>query len=529
MPHATASDNVRVPRARRGELLLRLALAGVPHAHLAGSDEALAHVGALTPQTVLEAQTRDALAADLALGLRGLEGVSDARVVIAPSSGGVYADEPRRDASASVRVTLAAGARLPARTVAGIKAFVAGGVPALDADRVTVLDDRGLALDADGGDDAADVQTALQSALDGAFGAGATIVRVHRERLGERRDVRDVRRAAVDGSIARTTTDEHYASTAKKYSKTSATEDRGSNTREEHRVVAPDATARLTVAVFVDAARGLDLAKIRALASATVGTRADRGDAVSVESVAFGDGAAKAVRVARAPGWLLAFASIVPQAATALALVAAVAFGARPLAAAPCVRWSRRRPGAPRATSPAFRPRACAVRSTANRRTSPPPSSPPCRPRRPPRCWSSIPQKNARRSCAGWRAPTRRCCRRRRSCSVAAEFVALADLLRRRSVGRECVGAASAAVASAAAAANLGSTADSFDDTSSSLNAAAVAERGPWRATSRRRARALRDVRLFGARLADAFDDAASRLLRELACDVLARELRIAP
>jgi flagellar biosynthesis/type III secretory pathway M-ring protein FliF/YscJ len=334
VPHASSSDNVRVPRARRGDLLLRLALAGVPHAHLAGSAEALAHLGALTPQTVLEAQTRDALAADLALGLRGLEGVADARVVIAPSSGGVYADEPRRDASASVRVTLAPGARLSARTVAGIKAFVAGGVPALDAERVTVLDDRGLALDADGGDDAADVQTALQSALDGAFGAGATIVRVHRERLGERRDVRDVHRAAVDGSIARTTTDEHYASAAKKYSKTSATEDRGSNTREEHRVVAPDATARLTVAVFVDAARGLDLAKIRALASATVGTRADRGDAVSVESVAFGDGAAKTVRAARAPGWLLAFASVVPQAVTALALVAAVALGARPLAAA---------------------------------------------------------------------------------------------------------------------------------------------------------------------------------------------------
>jgi flagellar biosynthesis/type III secretory pathway M-ring protein FliF/YscJ len=334
VPHATLSDNVRVERARRGELLLRLSLAGVPHAHLAGSDEALAHVGALTPQTVLEAQTRDALAADLALGLRGLDGIADARVVIAPSSGGVYADEPRRDASASVRITLAPGARLAARTVAGIKAFVAGGVPALDAERVTVLDDRGLALDADGGDDAADVQVALQSALDGAFGTAATIVRVHRERVAERRDVRDVHRAAAGGSIARSTTDEHYASNAKKYSKTSATEDRGSTVREEHRVVAPDATARLTVAVFVDAARRLDLAKIRALAAATAGTRVERGDTVSVEAVTFHDGAPVAVRAARAPGWLLAFASVVPQALTAIAVVLAIAFGARPLASA---------------------------------------------------------------------------------------------------------------------------------------------------------------------------------------------------
>ena len=333
VPHASGADNVRVERAKRGELLLKLALAGVPHAHLAGSDEALAHVGALTPQSVLEAQTRDALAADLALGLRGIEGVSDARVVIAPSSAGVYADEPRRDASASVRVTLAAGARLTARTVAGIKAFVAGGVPGLDAERVTVLDDRGLALGGDGADDGGEVQAALQSALDAAFGAGATIVRVHREPLGERRDVRAVHRAAAGGSIARATSDERYASNAKKYSKTSATEDHGSDLREEHRVAGADATARLTVAVFVDDARKLDLAKIRALAAAAAGVRTDRGDVVSVEAVAFGERAAHDARTSGAPGWVLAALSVLPQAFTALAIVLIVAFGARPLVA----------------------------------------------------------------------------------------------------------------------------------------------------------------------------------------------------
>jgi flagellar M-ring protein FliF len=332
VPHAATSDNVLVDRAKRGELLLRLSLAGVPHAHLAGSDETLAHVGALTPQTVLEAQTRDALAADLALGLRGLDGVVDARVVIAPSSAGVYADEPRRDASASVRVTPSPGTRLSARTVAGIKAFVAGGVPGLDADRVIVLDDRGLALDGDGDDDASDVQTALQSALDAAFGPGATIVRVHREPLGERRDVHDVHRAPLGGSLARASSDERYASGAKKYSKTSATEDRGSDTREEHRVAAPGATARLTVAVFVDVARGLDLAKIRALAAAAAGIRPDRGDAVSVEAVAFA-APPPAPQGAPAPGWVLAFASVLPQGLTAIALIAVAAIAARPAAA----------------------------------------------------------------------------------------------------------------------------------------------------------------------------------------------------
>src|SRR5947209_20541661 len=46
VPYAASADNVRVERARRSDLLLRLSLAGVPHAHLAGSDEALAKLGA---------------------------------------------------------------------------------------------------------------------------------------------------------------------------------------------------------------------------------------------------------------------------------------------------------------------------------------------------------------------------------------------------------------------------------------------------------------------------------------------------
>ena len=331
VPYAASADNVRVARGARGGLLLRLALAGVPHAHLAGTDEALAHVGALTPQAVLEAQTRDALAADLALGLRGLDGVADARVVIAPPSAGVFADDERRDASASVRVTLVPGAHLSARTVAGIKAFVAGGVAGLAAERVAVLDDRGLILDADASD-GNDVQAALQSALDAAFGAGATIVRVHREPLGEARDVRDVRRAALSGSVARSSSDERYASNAKKYSKTSASEDHGSETHEEHRTRGADATARLTVAVFVDSARGLDLAKMRALAAAVAGVRPDRGDVISVEAVPFSEGTSHATRGAHAPGWLLAFASILPQLITAAGLVLVVAVGIKPLA-----------------------------------------------------------------------------------------------------------------------------------------------------------------------------------------------------
>jgi flagellar biosynthesis/type III secretory pathway M-ring protein FliF/YscJ len=336
IPYAPESDNVRVAPGKRSDILLRLSIAGVPHAHLATSAELFAHAGALTPQSVLEAQTRDGLAADLALGLRGLDGVADARVIIAPARTGMYADEASHDASASVRITLANGAHISPRTIAGIRAFVAGGVPGLDAAHVTVLDDRGLAPesgtdgDAAGEPDADGVAAALQTALDAAFGANATIVRVHRDVLAERRDVHDVRRTALGGTIARSASDERYNSTVKKYAKADSVEDRGSDVRDERRVSLPGATQRRSVAVFVDASRGLDLAKIRSLAEAVTGIDPGRGDLLRVEAVPF---AAPVVpRAVSVPGWALlgAFAGIVPQAIVALTIAAVIFGAARP-------------------------------------------------------------------------------------------------------------------------------------------------------------------------------------------------------
>ena len=332
VPFASSADNVRVGGGRRSELLLRLSLAGVPHVHLATSDETLAKIGALTPQAVLEAQTRDGLAGDLASGLRGIAGIADARVVIAPARAGMYADERSHDASASVRISLVPGARLGASVVVGIRRFVAGGVAGLEPERVTVLDDRGLAL-GDGSDAHDDevTQTALQSALDTAFGGGATIVRVHRELAGVRRDVRDLRRAPVaGGAIATNTNDERYASDRKRYSRSHATEDRGSDTRETHEETTPATTARVTIAVFVDAARGLDVNKIRDFATATAGLDRARGDAITVAAVRFATPASPLAR--RAPNLFVGYAaSLAPQLLLALALIVALALGARPV------------------------------------------------------------------------------------------------------------------------------------------------------------------------------------------------------
>ena len=66
---APTSDNVVVDSGRRNDLLLRLSLAGVPHPHLVSTGEAVANIGVLTPQAVVDAQTRVGLSGDIEAGI----------------------------------------------------------------------------------------------------------------------------------------------------------------------------------------------------------------------------------------------------------------------------------------------------------------------------------------------------------------------------------------------------------------------------------------------------------------------------
>jgi flagellar biosynthesis/type III secretory pathway M-ring protein FliF/YscJ len=331
-PFVAEPDNVRVDGARRNDLLLKLSLAGVPHAHLGGSREELEKTSPLTPQSVLDAQARDGLADDLAAGLRGLPGVADARVIIAPAKPGAFVDEPSHDASASVRITLVPGATLSRATAEGIRAFVAAGVPGLDASHVALLDDRGSAL-RDGPDsapDAGDLQTSLQSALDAAFGAGATIVRL--------RVAYDARASKSDETIAKplpgalraSDNDERYANDGRRYSRSSTNEERGSDVEETRIDVPAGRIERISAAIAVDAARALDLAKIRSLATGTLGLEPARGDTLDVEEVAFAHDAPQALAVPAIVAGLLS--SLVPALLCAALAVAALRRGAAPFA-----------------------------------------------------------------------------------------------------------------------------------------------------------------------------------------------------
>lgn len=284
------SDNVVVAAGRRNDLLLRLSLAGVPHPHLSSTGEALAGIGVLTPQSVVDAQTRAGLAGDIEAGLRGIDGVDDARVIVAPAKRAEFADEIGQSASASVRLRLRAGMRLAHSVVDGIRSFVAASVPELQADRVTILDDRGVALGQGeiAGNEAADLQASLQSALDTAFGAGTAIVRVRAEYLGARVSRRDVRRVPIGvAPIDGTRRSESFDGGGKRYRRLEEGEERGSETHEVVSQAQPGGLRRLSTAVFIDQSHAVDVPKIRDLAAAAVGYDPGRGDVIAVEAVDF--------------------------------------------------------------------------------------------------------------------------------------------------------------------------------------------------------------------------------------------------
>ncbi|HEV3195631.1 MAG TPA: flagellar M-ring protein FliF C-terminal domain-containing protein [Candidatus Cybelea sp.] len=323
VPFTPTADNIVLDTGRRNDLLLRLSLAGVPHSHLSSTGEALASIGVLTPQAVVEAQTRAGLAGDIEGGLRGLDGVDEARVIIAPAKSAEFADGSAHQASASVRLQLRAGTQLSAQAVAGIRAFVAASVPELAPSRVTILDDRGVALGESGAnsDDAVELQRSLQSALDAAFGEGATIVRIRAEYDRQQTSEHDLRRAAAGvQAIARTRRSESYDADRKHYRHLEEGEDRGSETHELLSQVQPGGLKRLSTAVFVDQSRALELVKVRELAAATIGLDVRRGDTLVVEAVDFHQ-----APPLRKDTWWLLYGALVPLAPVLVLTIGLVA------------------------------------------------------------------------------------------------------------------------------------------------------------------------------------------------------------
>jgi flagellar M-ring protein FliF len=293
IPFNTTTDNVIVDRAQRSDLLLRLSMVGIPHETMLGSADALAKVGAMTPQSVLDIQTRDALSGDISMGLRGVDGIADARVIIAPAKQAFFADDESRDASASVRVIMQTGRTLNAQAIQGIRRFVANSVSGLSLDHVAVIDERGMTLGEgdlanSAGNIEKDIQSTVQSALDNTIGTGITMVRVHAEINKTSKQEYAYRNAPMNGApISKIYTDERLAGKDRAYSKVHGNESHGSQGVATRSVIAPGGVERLSVAVMVDDSLTEQIPQIRELVAAAAGINSARGDVLTVAPLVF--------------------------------------------------------------------------------------------------------------------------------------------------------------------------------------------------------------------------------------------------
>ncbi len=139
------SGRLLVPASSLHEARIRLATEGLPRAATSGFENLGRDSGFGTSRLVESARYHHALEGELARSIMTLHGVDSARVHLALPRPTVFVRD-RATPTASVIINLHPGRRLDEAQVAGIVHLVASSVPDLDAERVTVVDQRGRLL-----------------------------------------------------------------------------------------------------------------------------------------------------------------------------------------------------------------------------------------------------------------------------------------------------------------------------------------------------------------------------------------------
>lgn len=165
VPYRLSPDGgaVMVPADQALRLRMSLAEDGLPTGGTVGDELFDKASGLTTTDFLSDVSLRRALEGELARTIAHLEPVRSARVHLVQPKRELF----RRDAvraSASIVLSLARGAELDKRQIAGIRHLVAGAVPGLDIAAVSILDDRGNLLARP--DDGTDIGVGLGDALD---------------------------------------------------------------------------------------------------------------------------------------------------------------------------------------------------------------------------------------------------------------------------------------------------------------------------------------------------------------------------
>ncbi len=147
VPYRLASDGgaVMVPADQALKLRMSLAEEGLPTGGTVGDELFDKASGLTTTDFLSDVSLRRALEGELARSIAHLRPVRSARVHLVQPRRELFRRDSAR-ASASIVLSLARGAELDKRQVAGIRHLVAGAVPGLDVAAISIVDDRGTLL-----------------------------------------------------------------------------------------------------------------------------------------------------------------------------------------------------------------------------------------------------------------------------------------------------------------------------------------------------------------------------------------------
>ena len=320
---AAGGTTVQVPQKRLYELRLQLAGEGLPTSSTVGF-ELFDRTSFSSSELQNNVNLQRALQGELERSICTLDEIVSARVHLAMPEERLFT-QSQQQPSASVVVGLA-GSRLSGSQVAAITQLVSSAVPALDPDAVTLVDTAGRVL-SDGSEGAAGLQTMaqmeatrsyeesvrrhLQSMLDSVLGANRSVVRVQaaldfqrqqltRESLEpadgqgviRREEIVDERyegRGAgqVAGPAGLTGRQTAEGADGSSYEHRQESREYDYSRLSEQTVSPPGRLQRLTVAVVLDDnLDGSVATKVRQLVHAAAGIDDERGDVVTVESMA---------------------------------------------------------------------------------------------------------------------------------------------------------------------------------------------------------------------------------------------------
>jgi len=331
---------ILVPQDKVYSARLALSGKGLP-ANSQGGYSLLDSQGITTSEFMQNVTYQRAIEGELSKTIEAINGVQAATVHLALPAKSVFTQATDKP-SASVMVSLGAGASMSSDQVQAVTNLVASSVPQLKAADVTVVDSSGTLLTsgAGGTGTTANSQTQIaartesqlaasaQTMLDNVLGAGNTSVRVHADLDFDTRETKTQSYQYVAGTPPLTSVNgvETYAGAGSvpggvvgtgsttsivgatgttgaqnQYNKTNSSVTNAVGSTIETRTGAAGTIKRLTVAVLINAKAGagaVNASTISQLVSNAVGLNATRGDTIQVTPLPFDTTAATAAQTA---------------------------------------------------------------------------------------------------------------------------------------------------------------------------------------------------------------------------------------